>query len=323
MPHAMQIRQTGGPEVLNWTAVDVGETGSGQVRLRQAAAGLNYIDVYHRTGYYPQPLPFTPGLEGAGTVEAVAPDVRGLKVGDRVAYAGPTGGYSEVRLIEADQLLTLLEAISFDQAAAMMLQGMTAQVLIRQVYPVKAGDLILVHAAAGGTGLILCQWAAALGATVIGTASTEAKAELAHAHGCSNTILYTKQDFVAEVSRISGGEKLPVVFDSVGKDTFLRSLDCLRPRGLMVTFGQASGTIDPVAPVLLSQKGSLFLTRPILFHYIQRRDALEVCANELFQVVASGKVRINVNQRFALKDAADAHKALEARATSGSTILTI
>jgi NADPH2:quinone reductase len=323
MPHAIQIRQTGGPEVLNWTAVDVGEPGSGQVRLRQAAAGLNYIDVYHRTGYYPQPLPLIPGLEGAGTVEAVAADVRSLKVGDRVAYAGPTGGYSEVRLIEADQLLRLPETISFDQAAAMMLQGMTAQVLIRQVYPVKAGDLILVHAAAGGTGLILCQWAAALGATVIGTVSTEAKAEIARAHGCRHTILYTKQNFVAEVSRISGGERLPVVFDSVGKDTFLRSLDCLRPRGLLVTFGQASGPIDPIAPVLLSQKGSLFLTRPILFHYIQRRDALEVCANELFEAVASGKVRVNVNQRFALKDAADAHKALEARATSGSTILTI
>jgi NADPH2:quinone reductase len=321
MPHAIQIRQTGGPEVLNWSAVDVREPGSGRVRLRQAAAGLNYIDVYHRTGYYPQPLPFIPGLEGAGTVEAVAQDARGLKDGDRVAYAGPIGGYSEVRLIEADRLVKLPDAISFDQAAAMMLQGMTAQVLIRQVYPVKAGDLILVHAAAGGTGLIL--WAAALGATVIGTVSTQAKAEIAHAHGCSHTIIYTRQDFVAEVSRISGGEKLPVVFDSVGKDTFLRSLDCLRPRGLMVTFGQTSGPIDPIAPVLLSQKGSLFLTRPFLFHYIERRDALEASAKELFEVVASGKVRINVNQRFALKDAADAHKALEARATSGSTILTI
>jgi len=323
MPHAVQVRQTGGPEVLNWTAVDVGEPGSGQVRLRQAAAGLNYIDVYHRTGYYPQPLPFIPGLEGAGTVEAVAPDVRGLKVGDRVAYAGPTGGYSDVRLIEADRLVHLPDTISFDQAAAMMLQGMTAQVLIRQVYTVKAGDLILVHAAAGGIGLILCQWAVALGATVIGTVSTEAKAEIAHAHGCKHTILYTKQDFVAEVCRISGSEKLPVVFDSVGKDTFLRSLDCLRPRGLMVTFGQTSGPIDPIAPLLLSQKGSLFLTRPTLFHYIQARDALDASANELFEVVTSGKVRINVNQRFALKDAVDAHKALEARATSGSTILTI
>src|ERR1700685_1640969 len=323
MSHAIQMHQTGGSEVLNWTAVDLCEPGSGQVRLRQAAAGLNYIDVYHRTGYYPQPLPFIPGLEGAGTVEAVAPDVRGLKVGDRVAYAGPTGGYSEVRLIEADRLVRLPEGISLDQAAAMMLQGMTAQVLIRQVYAVKAGDLILVHAAAGGTGLILCQWAAALGATVIGTVSTEAKAELAHAHGCKHTLLYSKQDFVAEVSRISGGENLPVVFDSVGKDTFLGSLDCLRSRGLMVTFGQASGPIDSIAPVLLLQNGSLFLTRPLLFHYIQQRAALEASAKELFEVVASGKVRINVNQRFALKDAANAHKALEARATSGSTILTI
>ena len=323
MAHAMQIRQTGGPEVLNWTAVDVGDPGPDQVRLRQAAAGLNYIDVYHRSGYYPQPLPFIPGLEGAGTVEAIGRGVRGLKLGDRVAYAGPTGGYSEVRLIEADRLVRLPDAISFDQAAAMMLQGMTAQVLIRQIYTVKAGDLILVHAAAGGLGLILCQWAAALGATVIGTVSTDAKAELAHAHGCSHTILYTQQDFVAEVARISGGEKLPVVFDSIGKDTFLRSLDCLRPRGLMVTFGQTSGAIEPIAPILLSQKGSLFLTRPILFHYIQGRDALEASANELFAVVASRKVRINVNQRFALKDAADAHKALDARATSGSTILTI
>jgi NADPH:quinone reductase len=323
MPHAIQIRQTGGPEVLNWTPVDVGVPGSGQVRLRQAAAGLNYIDVYHRTGYYPQPLPFIPGVEGAGIVEAIGPEVHGLKVGDRVAYAGPAGGYSEVRLIAADRLVKLPETISFNQAAAMMLQGMTAQMLVRQVYAVKAGDLILVHAAAGGTGLILCQWAAALGATVIGTVSTEAKAELAHAHGCSHTILYTKQDFVAEVSRISGGEKLPVVFDSVGKDTFLRSLDCLRPRGLLVTFGQASGPIDPIAPVLLSMKGSLFLTRPVLFHYIARREELEAAAQELFEVVGSGKVCINVNQRFALRDAADAHKALQARATSGSTVLTI
>jgi NADPH2:quinone reductase len=279
MPHAMQIRRTGGPEVLNWTPIEVGEPGSGQVRLRQAAAGLNYIDVYHRTGYYSQPLPFIPRLEGAGTVEAIGQDVRDLKVGDRVAYAGPAGGYSEVRLIEADRPVRLPDAISFDQAAAMMLQGMTVQVLIRQVYPVKAGDLILVHAAAGVTGLILCQWAAALGATVIGIVSTEAKAELAHAHGCKHTILYSKKNFVAEVSRISGGEKLPVVFDSVAKDTFLRSLDCLRSRGLMVTFGQASGPIDPIAPVLLSQKGSLFLTRPFLFHYIERREELEASTN--------------------------------------------
>jgi NADPH:quinone reductase len=322
MPHAIQIRQTGGPEVLNWTPIKVGEPGSGQVRLRQAA-GLNYIDVYHRTGYYSQPLPFIPGLEGAGTVEAIGQDVRGLKIGDRVAYAGPRRWIFQVRLIEADRLVRLPDTISFDQAAAMMFQGMTAQVLIRQVYPVKAGDLILVHAAAGGTGLILCQWATALGATVIGTVSTEAKAELARAHGCKHTIVYSKQDFVAEVSRISGGEKLPVVFDSVGRDTFLRSLDCLRSRGLMVTFGQASGPIDPIAPVLLLQKGSLFLTRPSPFHYIERREQLEASANELFDVVTSRTVRINVNHRFALKDAADAHKALEARATTGSSVLIV
>jgi len=323
MPYAIQIHAAGGPDVLRWTEVQVGEPGPGLVRVVQAAAGLNYIDVYHRTGYYPQPLPFIPGLEGAGVVEAVGEAVNDLKPGDRVAYAGPPGGYSEVRLIAADRLVKFPDAISFEQAAAMMLQGMTALVLLRQVYPVKAGEVILVHAAAGGTGLILCQWASALGATVIGTVSTEAKAELARAHGCRHTILYTKQDFVSEVSRLTGGEKLPVVFDSVGKDTFLRSLDCLRPKGMMVTFGQASGPIEPIAPVLLSQKGSLFLTRPLLFHYIEAREALEASANDLFDAVASGKVRINVNQRFALKDAAEAHKALEARATSGSTILTI
>ncbi len=323
MPHAIQSRQTGGPEVLNRTPIEVGEPGSGQVRLRQAAAGLNYIDVYHRTGYYSQPLSFFPGLEGAGTVEAIGQDVRDLKVGDRVAYAGPAGGYSEVRLIEANRLVRLPDAIPFDQAAAMMLQGMTAQMLIRQVYPVKAGDLILVHAAAGGTGLILCLWAAALGATIIGTVSTEAKAELAHAHGCKRTILYSKQDFVAEAYRISGGEKLPVVFVSVGKDTFFGSLDCLRSRGLMAMSGQASGPIDPITPVRLSQKGSLFLRRPFLFHSIERREEPEASTNELFIVVASGRVRINVNLDCALKDSADAHKALEARATSGSTVLII
>jgi NADPH:quinone reductase len=323
MPHAIRIHQTGGPEVLTWEDVEVRRPGRGEARLSQAAVGLNYIDVYHRTGYYPQPLPFTPGMEGAGTVEEVGEDVTDIKPGDRVAYAGPFGGYSETRLIAADRLVKLPEAISFDQGAAMMLQGMTAQMLIRKVYPLTAGDWILVHAAAGGTGLILSQWAAAVGATVIGTVSTEAKAELALAHGCKHVILYSKQDFVAEVKRITGGAKLPVVFDSVGKDTFLRSLDCLRPRGLMVTFGQASGPIPPIEPVLLSQKGSLFLTRPFLFHYIAEREELHSSANDLFEVVAAGKVKISINQRFALKDAADAHRALQARATTGSTILTI
>jgi len=323
MPHAVRVHRSGGIDALSWEVVEVGEPGPGQARLRQAAAGVNYIDIYHRTGYYPQPLPFIPGLEGAGTVDAVGPGVTYVKPGDRVAYAGPTGGYSEVRLIAADRLVKLPDAVSFDDAAAVMMQGMTAQMLLRRVYPLKAGDVILVHAAAGGTGLILCQWAAAIGATVIGTVSTEEKAGLARAHGCHHAILYSKRDFVAEVLRITDGKKLPVVFDSVGADTILRSLDCLRPHGLMVTFGQSSGAIEPFAPVLLSQKGSLFLTRPLLFHYIETRQELEASANELFAMVASGKVRINVNQRFALKNAAEAHRALEARATTGSIVLTI
>jgi NADPH:quinone reductase len=323
MLHAIRVNQTGGPEVLSWDAVEVGDPGPGQVRLRQAAVGLNYIDVYQRTGYYPQPLPFIPGVEGAGTVEAVGPDVANLRPGDRVAYAGPLGAYAQTRLIAADRLVKLPDDIAFDQAAAVMLQGMTAQTLIRHVYPVKAGDIILIHAAAGGTGLILCQWAAALGATVIGTVSTEAKAELAYAHGCHHAIVYTRQDFVAEVARITGGAKLPVVFDSVGRDTFLGSLDCLRPRGLMVTFGQASGPINPIAPVLLSQKGSLFLTRPFVFHYIETRQDLEESANDLFATMATGKIKVNVRQRFALKDAAEAHRALEGRVTTGSTVLAI
>ena len=323
MPHAVRVHRPGGIDALSWDAVDVGEPSPGQARLRRAAAGVNYIDIYHRTGYYPQPLPFTLGVEGAGTVEAVGPGVTHVKPGDRVAYGGPIGGYSEVRLIAADRLVKLPDEISFDAAAAMMIQGMTAQTLLRQIYRVKAGDVILVHAAAGGTGLIMCQWAAAMGATVIGTVSTEAKAELARAHGCHHTILYSKQNFVAEVLRITDGKKLPVVYDSVGADTFLRSLDCLRPRGLMVTYGQSSGAIEPFVPVLLSQKGSLFLTRPIVFHYIETREELEASANDLFAMVASGKIKIAVNHRYALENAAEAHRALEARATTGSIILTI
>ncbi len=303
--------------------MEVGEPGPGEVRLRQHAAGLNFIDVYHRTGLYPQPLPFTPGVEGAGVVESVGADVDNVKVGDRVAYAGPIGGYAEVRLIDADRLVKLPDGIGFDEAAAMMLQGMTARMLLRSVYPVSAGDMILVHAAAGGVGLLLCQWAAALGAIVIGTVSTDDKAELARQHGCQHPIVYTRQDFVAEVDRISGGAKLPVVYDSVGRDTFLKSLDCLRPRGLMVSFGQSSGTVEPFSPNLLAQKGSLFLTRPTLFSYIASRAELEASAAELFEVVGSGQVLVEVKQRFALAAAADAHRALEARATSGSTILTV
>ena len=303
--------------------MEAGEPGPGQVRLRQHAVGLNFIDVYHRTGLYPQPLPFTPGVEGAGVVEAVGDGVTNLQAGDRVAYAGPIGAYAEVRLIDADRLVRLPDAISFDQAAAMMLQGMTARMLLRSVYPVAGGDTILVHAAAGGVGLILCQWAAALGATVIGTVSSNAKAALARAHGCDHPIVYTRQDFVAEVAAITKGTKLAVVYDSVGRDTFLKSLDCLRPRGMMVSFGQASGPIEPMPPTLLAQKGSLFLTRPTLFHYIASRAELEASAAELFAIVAAGKVRVEVRQRFALDQAAEAHRALEARETSGSTILTV
>ena len=323
MPHAIRVHETGGPEVLKWEEIEVGDPGRGEVRIRQEAAGLNYIDIYHRTGLYPQDLPFTPGVEGAGVIEAVGTDVTGLKVGDRVAYAGLTGGYSEIRLIAADRLVKLPEAISSEQAAAAMLQGMTAQMLLRQVYAVKPGDAILIHAAAGGVGLIVCQWAKALGATVIGTVGSDEKAELARAHGCDHPIVYTRQDFVAEVDRITGGAKLPVVYDSVGKDSFFKSLDCLRPRGLMVSFGNSSGQPEPFDTAVLAMKGSLFLTRPTLFTYTLDRADLERAANELFDVVASGKVKIDVRQRFPLKDAAEAHRALEARQTSGSTVLTV
>jgi NADPH2:quinone reductase len=301
----------------------VGEPGPGEVRIRQHAVGLNYIDVYHRTGLYPQQAPFTPGVEGAGTVEALGPNVTSLSVGDRVAYAGPIGSYSEERLIDSDRLVRLPDEISFDQAAAMMLQGMTVRMLLRAVHRVEAGETILVHAAAGGVGLIMCQWAKALGATVIGTVSTDEKAELARAHGCDHPIIYTREDFVAEVGRITGGDKLPVVYDSVGKDTFLKSLECLHQRGLMVSYGNASGPPDPIAPGLLAQKGSLFLTRPTLFHYIAKREELEQSASELFGLALDGKVKIEIGQRFALKDAFEAHRALETRKTTGSTVLTV
>ena len=323
MAHAIRIHKSGGPEALQWEEVEVGEPGPGQVRLRQEAAGLNFIDVYHRTGLYKQQLPFTPGVEGAGVIEAVGANVTNVKVGDRVAYAGPLGGYAEVRLIDADRVVKLPDGISTDQAAGMMLQGMTAQMLLRSVFPVHDGDTILVHAAAGGVGLIMCQWAAALGATVIGTVGTEEKAELARAHGCAHPIVYSRQDFVPEVNKITAGQKLPVVYDSVGRDTFLKSLDCLKVRGLMVSFGNASGPPRPIPPNLLAQKGSLYLTRPTLFHYIATREQLEQSAGELFEMVSSGKVKIEVKQRFALEDAAEAHRQLEARKTTGSTILTI
>ena len=323
MPHAIRIHKVGGPDVLQWEEVEISEPAEGQVKLRQEAAGLNFIDVYHRTGLYPQPLPFTPGTEGAGVVEAVGSGVTHVSPGDRVAYASSIGGYAEERLIDADRVVKLPEEISTEQAAAMMLQGMTAQMLLRSVFPVHEGDTILIHAAAGGVGLIMCQWAAALGATVIGTVGSEEKAELAKAHGCAHPILYRKQDFVAEVQRITNGEKLPVVYDSVGRDTFMKSLDCLKVRGLMVSFGNASGAPEPFSPNVLAQKGSLYLTRPTLFHYIATRQQLETSANELFEMVTSGRVKIEVQQRYPLADAAEAHRALQERRTSGSTVLTI
>lgn len=323
MANAIQVRETGGPEVLKFEEVSVGEPGPGAVRIQQKAAGLNFIDVYHRTGLYKQPLPFTPGVEGAGIVDKVGPGVEGIEVGDRVAYAGPIGGYSEERLIAADRLVKLPAGISFDEAAGMMLRGLTAHMLLRGVYSVKVGDTVLIHAAAGGVGLIACQWAKALGATVIGTVGSDEKAELARAHGCDYPIVYTKEDFVAEVGRITAGAMLPVVYDGVGRDTFLRSLDCLQRRGMMVSYGNASGPVEPFAPTLLAQKGSLFLTRPTMYDYTVTKAELKEAADELFDVVESGKVKIKVGQRFKLADAADAHRALEGRKTKGSTIFTI
>ena len=323
MPHAIRIHENGGPEVLKWEEVEIGDPGPSQVRIRQEAAGLNFIDVYHRTGLYKQELPFTPGVEGAGVVEAVGPDVTTLEPGDRVAYAGPIGGYAEERLIDAGRLVTLPDAISSEQAAGMMLQGLTAHMLLRGVHRVQPGETILVHAAAGGVGLIMCQWAKALGATVIGTVGSDEKADLARAHGCDHPVVYTRQDFVAEVERITEGAKLPVVYDGVGRDTFMKSLDCLHRRGMMASFGNASGPVEPFPPTILAQKGSLFLTRPTMYDYVATREELETAAKDLFDMVASGKVKIEVKQSFALKDAAEAHRALEARKTSGSTVLIV
>lgn len=323
MPHAIRVHEIGGPEVLKWEEVEVGDPGPGEVRLRQEAAGVNFIDVYHRTGLYPQPLPFIPGVEGAGIVEAIGSGVTSVQVGDRVAYGGPIGGYAEVRLISTDRVVKLPDGISAEAAAAMMLKGLTAEMLLKRVYPVKPGDTILVHAAAGGVGLILCQWAKALGATVIGTVGSDEKTDLARAHGCDHPIVYTRQDFVAEVERITGGAKVAVVYDGVGKDTFMKSLDCLKRRGMMASFGNASGPVEPFDALLLAFKGSLFLTRPTLYDYTLDPNDLQQSARALFEVVESGKVKVEIGQRFALADAAEAHRALEERKTSGSTILTI
>ena len=322
MPHAIRINQTGGPDVLCWEAVDVPAPAPGEATVRHHAVGLNYIDTYHRTGLYPLPLPSGIGLEGAGVVEAVGEGVTEVKVGDRVAYAGgPIGAYAEVRNIPAHRLLILPDSIGFDTGAAMMLQGLTAAYLLRKTYRVQPGDAVLIHAAAGGVGLIACQWAKALGATVIGTVGSPAKAELARAHGCDHVINYATENFTQRVRDITGGEGVAVVYDGVGKDTFTGSLDSLRPMGMMVSYGNASGPVPPVDLILLSQKGSLFITRPTLMTYTaQRADLLEL-GRELFDRVASGQLRIEVNQRYALRDAAQAHRDLEARKTTGSTIL--
>ena len=322
MPLAIRIHQHGGPEVMFCEAIDVGDPAPGEARIRHEAVGLNYIDTYHRSGLYPLPLPSGLGMEGAGVVEAVGEDVVDIKPGDRVAYAGgPLGAYSQVRCLPAHRLLKLPESIDFRTGAAMMLQGLTAAYLLRKTYCVRPGDTVLIHAAAGGVGLIACQWARLLGAIVIGTVSNEAKAELAKQHGCDHTIIYTCEDVAKRVRELTGGEGVAVVYDGVGKDTFIGSLDSLRMRGTMVTFGNASGPVPPVDLLQLSQRGSLFITRPTLIHYTAKRDELLELGAELFDVVGSGKVRIEVNQSYALTDVATAHRDLEARKTTGSTIL--
>lgn len=322
MPFAIRIHRTGGPEVLTGEDVSVGDPAHGEARVRHEAVGLNFIDTYHRSGLYPLPLPSGIGLEGAGIVDAVGEGVTDIKPGDRVAYAGgPVGAYSQMRCLPAHRLLKLPDAIGFQTAAAMMLQGLTAAYLLRRTYRVLPGDTVLIHAAAGGVGLIACQWAKALGATVIGTVSSEAKAELAARHGCDHTILYTQEDVAKRVRELTGGEGVAVVYDGVGKDTFMGSLDSLRVRGMMVTFGNASGPVPPFDALLLAQKGSLFITRPVLANYTTKREELCELGAELFEAVCSGRVKIEVNQTYALTDAANAHRDLEARKTTGSTVL--
>ncbi|WP_050478470.1 quinone oxidoreductase family protein [Herbaspirillum rhizosphaerae] len=322
MTKAIRMFKTGGPEVMEYVDVEVGDPGPGEVRIRHAAVGLNFIDVYFRIGLYPQPLPSGLGQEGAGTIEAVGAGVTDFKAGDRVAYAGrPNGAYAEARVMPADILVKLPDSISFDTAAAMMLQGMTVQYLLRQTYPLKGGETILLHAAAGGIGLIACQWAKALGVTVIGTVSTDEKAALATAAGCTHVINYKTENFVERVKELTGGKGVPVVYDSIGKDTFLGSLDCLSPRGMMVSFGSASGPVSPFGVSELASRGSLFLTRPSLGNYVATREALNATAGDLFAMVESKKVCIDINQRYALKDVGQAHADLEGRKTTGSTIL--
>ncbi len=324
MTHAIQIHATGGPEVLQWEEVAVGEPGPGEVLLRQSAVGLNFIDVYFRTGTYPSPgLPFIPGMEAVGVIEALGPGVEGLRVGERVAYGRNMGGYAERRLIAAAALVKVPENLQDQQVAAVMLQGMTTEYLLQRTYPVKAGDTIVFHAASGGVGLLACQWASSMGVTVIGTVGSEEKAALAKAHGCTHTILYKDEDFVARVMEITDGKGVPVVYDSVGRDTFMKSLDCLQPRGMLVSFGQSSGKVEAFDPGILSGKGSLYLTRPTLMTYTASREELVASVEAVFAMLGKGAVKVNVNQTFALADAADAHRALESRQTTGSTVLLV
>ncbi|RZI43692.1 quinone oxidoreductase [Herbaspirillum sp. HC18] len=322
MAKAIRINTVGGPEVMEYVDVEVGEPGPGEARVRQMACGLNYIDVYFRTGAYPQPLPAGLGMEGAGVVEAVGEGVTHVKAGDRVAYAGrPPGAYAELRVMPAAVLVKLPDSIDFETGAAMMLQGLTVQYLFRRTFPLKGGETILFHAAAGGVGLIACQWARALGVTMIGTVGSDEKAALAKAHGCTHTINYNKENFVERVKDLTGGKGVPVVYDSIGKDTFIGSLDCLSPLGTMVSFGSASGPVPPFGLNELASRGSLFITRPTLFTYSAKREDLDAMAADLFEMVQSGKIKIDINQRYALKDVAQAHRDLEARKTTGSTIL--
>lgn len=322
MVHGVRLHAVGGPDQFVWEKIDVGAPGPGEVRIRQRAVGLNYIDVYHRTGLYPlAALPAVIGMEGAGEVMALGDGVTDFAVGDRVAYAGVLGGYAEERLIAADRLVKLPETISYETAAAMMLQGMTVRYLLRETYDVGPQTVLLFHAAAGGVGLIACQWARALGATLIGTVSTDEKAELARSHGAAHAIVTSREDFVTRVREITDGQGCDVVYDSIGKDTFPRSLDCLKPRGLWVSFGNASGPVPPFD--LSALKGSLFATRPSVMAYTATTAELRANASDLFRMVVNGSIKIPVNQTFPLREAAEAHRALEARQTTGSTVLTV
>lgn len=321
MAQAIRIHQTGGPEVLRLETVEVGDPGPGQARVRHTAIGVNFVDTYHRTGLYPLPLPSALGMEAAGVVEAVGPGVQGVAPGDRVVYTGVVGSYSDVRLVPADRLVRLPDGIDDRTAAAMMLKGLTVWALVRRCHEVKAGETVLFHAAAGGVGLIAVQWLKALGATVIGTAGTEEKAALARAHGADHVIVYTREDFAKRVRELTHGQGVPVVYDAVGKATFEGSLDCLRPLGLMVSFGNASGPVPPVDLLALNRRGSLFITRPSYAHYVAQRADLERGAAELFQLVRSGKVKVEVGRTWPLAQAADAHRALEGRQTTGSVLL--